>query len=108
MNIKGRWIHKTVDNYNFFFFPLFFFGFFFLFSLFPFFFPNGKKRLRRPLITVSYQAVTEIKLQACSVLRKEREWKGEEEKREGDQNGLDASRKGGAMLFMNIHSQSHL
>lgn len=99
MNIKGRWIHKTVDNYNFFLFSFVFFFFFFL---------NGKKRLRRPLTTVSYQAVAEIKLQPCSVLRKEREWKGEEEKREGDQNGLDASRKGGAMLFMNIHSQSHL
>lgn len=99
MNIKGRWIHKTVDNYNFFLFSFVFFFFFFF---------NGNKRLRRPPITVSYQAVTEIKLQSCSVLRKEREWKGEEEKREGDQNGLDASRKGGAMAFMNIHSQSHL
>lgn len=104
MNIKGRWIHKTVDNYNFFSFFLCFFGVFFFFSLLPFFFffPNVKKRLQRPLITV-----TEIKLQSCPVLRKEREWKGEEGKKR-DQNGLDASRKGGAMLFMNIHSQSHL
>lgn len=96
MNIKGRWIHKTVDNYNFF---LFFLCFFF----------NGNKRLLRLLITVSYWAVTEIKLQSCSVLRKEREWKGEEEKKEREREmPVEKEEQWHSWIFIASHICSRL